>query len=170
MKNAWRLPNPDWARRVEQDRTQIECSAHKNNPPGAMADAIRAREAATIKLPADGKYLGDWKKGQALAQNGAGSRFTDRAGQANGGNCYACHQLDKRELSYGTVGPSLHQYGKHREYKPIEAKKLYEKIYNPQAVFACSLMPRFGHNQFLTEEQMKDIVAYLMDPNSPVNR
>ena len=170
MKNAWRLPGPDWARRVEQDQTHIDCSAHKNNPPGTVSETIRNREAATIKQPADGKYLGDWKKGQALAQNGAGSRFTDNPQQANGGNCYACHQLDRRELSFGTMGPSLTEYGKHREYKPAEAKKVYEKIYNPHAVYACSLMPRFGHNKFLTEEQIKDIVAYLMDPNSPVNK
>ena len=31
-------------------------------------------------------------------------------------------------------------------------------------------MPRFGHNGILHEQQMKDIVALLMDPQSPVNQ
>ena len=35
---------------------------------------------------------------------------------------------------------------------------------------ACSTMPRFGHNGILTEQQMKDVVALLLDPESPVNK
>jgi sulfur-oxidizing protein SoxX len=31
-------------------------------------------------------------------------------------------------------------------------------------------MPRFGHNKVLTPEQIKDYVAYLLDPASPVNK
>jgi sulfur-oxidizing protein SoxX len=31
-------------------------------------------------------------------------------------------------------------------------------------------MPRFGHNKFLTIEQIKDVLAFLMDPESPVNK
>jgi sulfur-oxidizing protein SoxX len=31
-------------------------------------------------------------------------------------------------------------------------------------------MPRFGHNGVLTEEQITDLVALLLDPASPVNR
>ena len=31
-------------------------------------------------------------------------------------------------------------------------------------------MPRFGHNGILTEEQIKDVVALLLDPQSPVNK
>ena len=31
-------------------------------------------------------------------------------------------------------------------------------------------MPRFGHEKLLTEKQMKDIMALLLDPNSPVNK
>ena len=30
-------------------------------------------------------------------------------------------------------------------------------------------MPRFGHNGILTEQQMKDLIALLLDPHSPVN-
>jgi sulfur-oxidizing protein SoxX len=31
-------------------------------------------------------------------------------------------------------------------------------------------MPRFGHSGTLTEQQMKDLAALLMDPASPVNQ
>ena len=51
-----------------------------------------------------------------------------------------------------------------------EAKAAYEKIYNSHAAFPCSLMPRLGANKVLTIEQIKDIVALLMSPDSPVNK
>ena len=104
------------------------------------------------------------------AQAIAGLRFTDYpARQANGGNCYACHQLTKKEVSYGTLGPSLSEYGKLRDFKPEAVKAAYEKIYNSHAAFPCSTMPRFGTNKVLTVEQIKDAVALLMSPESPVN-
>jgi sulfur-oxidizing protein SoxX len=135
-----------------------------------MAEAIKKREAATIAYPADGNLMGDWKKGEALAQSGYGLRFTDYPPRrVNGGNCYACHQLTKREVSYGTIGPSLLQYGKLREFKPEAVKLAYEKIYNPHTAFPCSNMPRFGASKILTIEQIKDILALLMAQDSPVN-
>jgi sulfur-oxidizing protein SoxX len=160
----------DWQSRLTPDETMKQCSAHRNNPPKAVADAIREREKATIVYPADGKLLGDWKKGEALAQSGYGLRFTDYpARRANGGNCYACHQLTKKEVSYGTVGPSLMGYGKLRDFKEADVKATYERIYNSHSAFACSNMPRFGANKVLTVEQIKDAVALLMSPESPVN-
>ena len=120
--------------------------------------------------PPDNNFIGDWRKGEALAQSGYGLRFTDYpARQTNGGNCYACHQITKSEVSFGTLGPSLGNYGKIRDFDPADAKALYEKIYNSNAVFACSTMPRFGANKILTIEQIKDIVALLMSRDSPVN-
>ena len=48
------------------------CSQYRNAPPKAVADAILAREKAAIVYPADGKLMGDWKKGEKLAQSGYG--------------------------------------------------------------------------------------------------
>jgi sulfur-oxidizing protein SoxX len=31
-------------------------------------------------------------------------------------------------------------------------------------------MPRFGHNGILTDQQIRDVVALLLDPQSPVNK
>jgi len=171
VKAAFPVSSPDWQKRLGQDETMRQCSAYKNNPPKDVADAIQKQAAASVVYPADGKFLGDWKKGEKLAQSGYGLRFSDYpAKQPNGGNCYACHQLTKQEVSYGTLGPSLLEYGKLREYKPAEIKKAYEKIYNSHVAMPCSNMPRFGANGVLTIDQIKDAVALLMSPDSPVNK
>jgi len=171
IKESWSKAAPDWRARLDQDETQKACSLHRNAPPKDVADAIIAREKATIKYPADGKLMGDWKKGEKLAQSGYGGRFTDYPPRAeNGGNCYACHQLETKELSFGTLGPSLQEYGKIRKYAEAEIKAVYDRIYNPQAIIPCANMPRMGSSNFLTIEQIKDLVAYVMAPESPVNK
>jgi len=171
VKAAFPTAPADWAPRLTPDETMKQCSASRNDPPKNVAAEIAAREKAKIEYPADGNYIGDWKKGEALAQNGYGLRFTDYPPtRANGGNCYACHQLTKKEVSYGTLGPSLLEYGKLRDYKPDAIKAAYEKIYNSHLALPCSNMPRFGANKILTIEQIKDAVALLMSPDSPVNK
>lgn len=171
VKQSWPKAPEGWEARLDQDETMEECSVHRNDPPQTIAESIQAREKATVQYPADGKLLGDWKAGEKIAQSGYGLRFTDDPPKnPNGGNCYACHQLTKKELSYGTIGPSLLGYGKLRDFSPEAVKAAYEKIYNPHVTFPCSLMPRFGTNQVLTMDQIKDIVALLMDAESPVNK
>ena len=141
------------------------------------AKRIEALNMKTIKWPADGKFLGDGKAGEALAQSGRGMTWTDAANTANGGNCYNCHQIDKKEISFGTIGPSLYNYGKLRGVKDPaapESKAMLEytwgKIWNSKAYNACSNMPRAGHMGTLTEKQVADLVALLLDPKSPVNQ
>ena len=170
IKSSWTTAAPEWQPRLSQDETQNACSRYRNAPPKAVADAILAREKATIVYPPDGKLMGDWKNGQVLAQSGYGGRFTDYPPrQENGGNCFACHQLDAKELSFGTLGPSLAAYGKDRRFAEAEVKAVYERIYNPQATIPCGNMPRLGASKFLTVEQIKDLVAFVMSPESPVN-
>ena len=171
LREAFRAAAPDWRQRVEQDETQRQCTQFRNAPPRDVAKAIAEREAASIVYPADGNFVGDWKKGEALAQDGYGLRFTDYPpARRTGGNCYACHELDKKELSYGTLGPSLAGYGRIRKFAPADAKAVYERIYNPHAAFPCANMPRFGQARVLTIEQITDLVALVMSPESPVNK
>jgi sulfur-oxidizing protein SoxX len=161
----------EWKPRFDQDDTMKECSSNENAPPQAVAETIAKRERARIEYPADGKLLGDWKAGEALAQSGYGLRFTDYPARAvNGGNCYACHQLAQAEVSYGTIGPSLLHYGKNRNFSEADTKAAYDKIYDAQASYPCSNMPRFGVNKVLTIDQIKDLVALVMSPDSPVNK
>jgi sulfur-oxidizing protein SoxX len=171
MKAAFPKVPADWQLRLVGDQTMRECSENRNQPPPALAKAIQARERATIQYPPDGKLVGDWKKGHTLAQSGYGLRFTDYPPKGvNGGNCFACHQLTKQEISFGTVGPSLLEYGKIRKFSEADTKAAYEKIYNGHAAFPCSLMPRFGTNGVLTIDQIQDLTALLMSPESPVNK
>lgn len=171
LKSAFNQAPAEWADRIKGDETLQICSATRNSPSAEQAKRIEQLAKAAIKYPEDGKLLGDWQKGERIAQSGYGMRFTDYPpANPTGGNCYACHQITKAEVSYGTIGPSLLEYGKIRKFSEAETKAAYEKIYNSHAVFPCSLMPRFGSNGVLTIEQIKDITALLMSPDSPVNK
>lgn len=155
---------------VNQDDAQKLCSEYPIERPKEIAAQIEASQMKTIKYPADGKYLGKWQEGEKIAQNGRGMQSSDKVGDANGGNCYACHQITKEEISFGNIGPTLYQYGKLRGQSEEIAKYTWGKIYNAQAFNACSNMPRFGHNGLLTETQIRDVMALLLDPASPVNK
>lgn len=159
--------------RINQDAINEACSRseYAGTPlSGEMVRKLEAAEAATIKYPSDGQFLGDWKAGERLAQSGVGSTYSDKPGTPNGGNCYNCHQISKEEISHGTLGPSLYNYGKLRGNSEAVVKYTWGKLYNAKAFNACTNMPRFGHQGILTESQMKDLMALLLDPNSPVNK
>ncbi len=170
IKATFSKAPPEWQARIELDETQRLCTDRRNQVSAAEADAIQKRETASVVFPADGNFLGDWKKGYLVANVGTGGQFSDVPNGPVGGNCFACHQLDPKELSYGTIGPSLTAYGKDRKYDPQAMKDAWAKIYNSQSAFACSNMPRFGAKKFLTEAQIKDVMAYLFDKESPVNK
>lgn len=156
--------------RLDTDKLQDICNRSGDNPTPEMAALLESEQTATLKLPADGNYMGDWKAGEKLAQSGQGLTWNAKPDAPNGGNCYNCHQLSPDELSYGTIGPSLLGFGKTRGYTSEMQKYAYSKIYNAKAFNACSAMPRFGHAGALDEKQIKDLVALLMDPKSPVNK
>jgi sulfur-oxidizing protein SoxX len=159
--------------RLNQDEINLACTqAELSGKDLDAASRKRVEEAnmKTIKFPADGKFIGDWKSGEKIAQGGRGMTYSDKAGSANGGNCYNCHQISKAEISYGTLGPSLYQYGKLRGDGDAVIKYTWGKLYNAKAYNACTNMPRFGSHGILTEAQMKDLMALLLDPTSPVNQ
>jgi sulfur-oxidizing protein SoxX len=166
--------------RLVQDETNRECSAAQVNGTqldAQRAKAIEAENMKTIQWPSDGKFLGDWKQGEAIAQNGRGLTWSDDAKVKPGGNCYNCHQITKEEISFGTIGPSLYNYGKLRgvtDPNSPAAKPMLEytwgKIWNAKAYNACSNMPRAGHAGILNEQEVRHILALLLDPKSPVNQ
>jgi len=155
--------------RMYQLDFQKECSQDKE-PPKAVMDRIEAEQMKTIRYPADGKFYGDWKEGEKIAVSGRGLTWTDKTPHNNGGGCYNCHQMSHHEVSYGTIGPSLLEYGKVRGNSDDIVKYTWGKIYNAKAYNACSNMPRNGDAEILTEQQMKHLMAFLFDPNSPVNK
>ena len=164
--------------RINQDLGQAACSSDKP-PPDAVADQVMAQARASVKWPTGGQYFGDWREGEKLAQNGRGMTWTDSstATAANGGSCYNCHQISKQEISFGTIGPSLYQYGKNRGVGDVMAataqpiiEYTWAKIYNSKSYSACSSMPRFGHAGLLDEKQIAHLMSLLLDPKSPVNQ
>jgi len=169
MKRDFRARGIATMARVDPDAVQRACNLHRDNPPAELAKALEESEMKSVKFPA-GSLLGDWKNGKRIAENGSGMQWNNKPGDASGGSCYNCHQLSREQESHGTLGPSLLGFGKVRGYTPEIQKYAYGKIYNAKAYNACSQMPRMGQSGTLTEAQIKDLVAYLMDPASPVNK
>ncbi len=166
--------------RLEQDEARLACwQSEVSGKPLDEKTAKAIEEAAykSVKWPSDGKFLGDWREGEKIAQSGRGLTWSDNAKTVNGGNCYNCHQIRKEEISYGTLGPSLYNYGKLRGVtdpnspaaKPI-IEYTWAKIWNSRAFNACTKMPSAGHRGILNEQQIKHVMALLLDPNSPVNK
>ena len=166
--------SPVFAKRLVQDRSQQICS----KIAGAQLTQQEAAEVvklarASIQYPASGKLAGDWKVGDKLAHDGAGDRILRgklEKRKENGGLCQNCHALAPGEINVGNVGPSLTGYGLQRGNSEAIAKLTYERIYNAWAYSPCSNMPRLGATRHLTPEQITHMVAYLLDPASPINK
>jgi sulfur-oxidizing protein SoxX len=171
MKSSFKAHGQATLARLDQDETQRVCSEYAERAlPPATAERIEKANLDTIRYPADGNLVGDWKSGEKIAQSGQGFQYSDDPKKPAGANCYACHQLSPKELSYGTIGPSLYRFGKDRGYTDETRRYAWQKIYNAEAFAACSNMPRFGYHHILTEQQIRDVVALLVDPASPVNQ
>ena len=182
LKSSFRAQGIATLDRLDQDDLQQACSGDK--PPAEdVAKRIEAAQMAAVQWPLDGSYLGDWREGEKLAQNGRGMTWSDPASgsnpsgtSANGGNCYNCHQLTQAEISFGSLGPSLYRYGALRGVVDLKSpsseavvRYTWGKIWNAKAYNACSGMPRFGHAGVLSPAQVRDLMALLLDPKSPVN-
>ena len=178
LKSSFREQGIAKLERLQLDAANQACSDSEGaSLEDKLGKSIEAANLQTVKFPADGKLIGNWAEGEKVAQSGRGLTWTDSSTAANGGSCYNCHQLSKAELSYGSIGPSLYNYGKLRGVADptAEASKpivdyTWGKLWNSKAYNACSGMPRFGHANILTVEQIKDVMALLLDPKSPVNQ
>jgi sulfur-oxidizing protein SoxX len=168
------IASPAHAKRLEQDRSQGICSkiAGAQLTQEEAAEVVKlARES--IRYPASGKFAGDWKVGNKLAHDGAGDRILRgklEKRKENGGLCQNCHALAPGEINVGNVGPGLTGYGLQRGNSEAIAKLTYERIFNAWAFTPCSNMPRLGATGHLTPEQIAHMVAYLIDPASPINK
>lgn len=172
--NSWTKATDEERKRLVQDETMKLCSTYRDKPPADIAQQIIAMNKAITKYPEGGIKLGDWKEGEKLSNSGYGMRIGNinpdkNKNRPNGGNCYACHAMGSNQPAAGNLGPSLANYGMRGTSEPI-LKYTYEKIYNAQAFAACTNMPRFGVHGVLTDQQIADIMAFMLDPNSPVNK
>ena len=170
LQNSFVAKNQATMDRMERDAVQTACSAPRGMPlNNDMLAALREARLNAVEMPADGQFLGDWQRGAEVASSGRGLQSSDDPTQPNGGNCYACHQLAPSEVAYGTLGPSLTEYGARGQSEAM-LQYTWTKLWDTHAYNLCSHMPRFGAQGILTEQQLKDVMAYLLDPASPVNQ
>lgn len=169
MKRDFRARGQAKMDRLDQDGVQRLCTATNDKPPAAIAKTMEADQLKAIPFPA-GSLIGDWKIGANIAWGGRGMQWHEDPKKPADGGCYNCHEISPKRTSFGTIGPSLKGFGKVRGSGPDVQRYAYGKIYNAKAYNLCSHMPRFGYTGTLTEQQIKDVVAYLLDPASPVNK
>jgi len=174
VRESFTAPAPNLLKRLDQDRAQQVCSKIGDTKlTQAEAAEVVKISRASFKYPASGKLVGDWKTGEKLAHDGAGDRIQRgrlEKRKENGGLCQNCHALAPGEINVGNVGPALTHYGVQRGNSEPIAKLTYERIYNGWAYAPCSNMPRLGATGHLTPEQITHLVAYLIDPQSPINK
>jgi sulfur-oxidizing protein SoxA len=73
------------------------------------------------------------------------------------GRCLNCHVLDKDGVLAGDVGPNLSTYGTWGRSEAITFQRVWDaRAHNPNTI-----MPPFGTNELLSEQEVTDIVAYL---------
>jgi len=166
--------SPAHMKRLEQDRSQQICSkvGDAKLSQEEAAEVVKLARAS-IQYPTSGQLSGDWKAGDRLAHDGAGDRIRNGKTEnrkENGALCQNCHALAPGEINVGNVGTPLTGYGKQRGNSEAIVKYTYEKIYNAWVYFPCSNMPRLGATGHLTPEQVTHMVAYLLDPQSPINK
>jgi len=140
---------------LKQAADQAMCSRYQNRLPAEVLASFIEEQRKTIKYPANGKLMGDWKNGDVIYNTIAR------------GNCFSCHVGSPRNIG-GNVGPSLEKYGQRGTSEAVQ-RYTYEVIYNTWAYFPCTVMYRFGHNGLLKPEEIADVVAYLLDPASDFN-
>lgn len=170
LQSSFKAKGQAGVERLVQTPMQAACSGPVGMEAPPTADKIQKAALESVKLPADGQFLGSWEAGEKIAQTGTGMQSSDDPSKPNGGNCYACHELSSKEIAFGNMGPSLKQYGKLRGQSPEMLRYTWTRLWNPHAYNACSHMPRFGDGGILTEQQLKDVMALLFDPASPVNQ
>ena len=170
LESSFMAKNQATMARLQQDAVQEVCSAPRGTPvEETVLSELRQQRLHAVVLPADGVFLGDWQRGAEVAGNGRGLQSSDDPTKPNGGNCYACHQLAPDEVAYGTLGPSLTGYGARGQSEPM-LRYTWTKLWDTHAYNLCSHMPRFGAQGILSEQQLRDVMAYLLDPASPVNQ
>ena len=159
--------------RLDQDETQKTCTEYAGKaPPKDVAEKIEKINLASIKWPADGKLHGrleerrEDRAGRAAASSsptiptGPGRRQLLRVPPARAAGSLVRHDRPAAV----PVRQDARLQRRHRASTPTARSG------TPRRTARARYMPRFGHSKILTEAQIKDLVALLMDPDSPVNK
>ena len=128
-----------------------------SRPATRWPSRSRPQALATVKWPAGGQYIGDWKAGEKLAQSGRGMTWTDKSSRPQG------QRRQLLQLPPDRQGGNLLR---HDRPEPVELRQdprrqgrdrphacadvvqyTWGKLWNSKAYAACSNMPRFGHQE-----------------------
>ena len=90
------------------------------------------------------------------ALNGNADRGRQLAFARNQGNCLACHVM-KGGPQPGTRGPDLSRYGRAGQ----SDADTYAAVYDMRSRIADTLMPPFGTNGILGDQEIRDVVDFL---------
>lgn len=88
--------------------------------------------------------------------NGDPVRGKELAQRRDKGYCVVCHEMPGEEWP-GTVGTPLMHFKQH--HYPDAA--VYQQIVDPRVTYPYSVMPPYGANNILTDQEIRDLVAYL---------
>ena len=158
--------------RLDQDETQKMCTEYAGKAlPKDVAEKIEKINLASIKWPADGKLMGDWKqrragsRRRAAASNGPTTRRDRSAATATRATSWR-----RRRCRTARSARRCTSSARSAATTTRSASTPTARSGTPTPTPRARNMPRFGHSQILTEAQVKDLVALLMDPESPVNK
>lgn len=102
--------------------------------------ATRKPQVKTLEGPLDGNA----EKGKQIAQ------------ARNKGNCLACHVM-RGGSQPGTRGPDLSHYGNAGR----SDAETYAAVHDMRTRNPETLMPPFGTNEILSDQDIRDVVAFL---------
>lgn len=88
--------------------------------------------------------------------DGDPARGRELAQRQDKGYCVVCHQLPGEDWP-GTVGPTL----KHFKLHKYPDAAVFQQIFDARVTYPYSVMPPYGANNILTEQEIRDLVAYL---------
>ena len=72
MATSFRDEGIATASRLQQDAANAECSkAQTGTLPDDVANALQQAALKTVKMPADGKFLGDWRRARSWRRTAA---------------------------------------------------------------------------------------------------
>lgn len=97
-----------------------------------------------VKKTLDGPLNGNPEEGKKIAMN------------TGAGNCWACHALPG-DAQPGNQGPSLIDFAK----RGMSDEEVYQTIYDRRSVNPMTAMPPFGALGTLSDQQVRDIAAFL---------
>lgn len=97
------------------------------------------------------------QKALAGPLNGNAAKGKQIAQARDRGNCLACHVMPGGSQP-GSRGPDLSHFGSTGR----SAAEAYAMVWDMRTVNPETLMPPFGTNEILTDQELRDVVAFLL--------